>query len=472
MDKNNNKDKLQYIGDTKPVPKLDELRAAASSSIHAQDEHIVDGEYDEFYEEEEELAAYEPMISRRRDKSTGLVGGLLYFLFVLGVSVILACLLWMAATDVIALGKEDAEATIEIPALPYDRDVLVEKLQAKIDAQVAAAEESGDEVKEIVIPENASVDELLKLFTQNDFSRPAAPFDMDELVSELHEKGIINYEWLFKLFAKLAHAEEKIEPGTYTLNTSLDYHAIISAMRKSSASRPVVTGVVIPEGYTCAQIFALLEELNICNEDELWDAAANYDFDYSFIKELPQGDKYRLEGFLFPDTYDFYQSSTPQEAIKKFLANFNLKYSTDLRRTTEEQGKTIKEILTVASLIEREAANDDERPIIASVIYNRLANWDNPILQIDASIQYALPEHKTELSATDLMVDSPYNTYLYPGLPPGPIANPGLASIKAALSPSKTEYYFYALNKDFVHKFFKTSQEHANFVASSDFVNN
>ncbi|MDR2605663.1 MAG: endolytic transglycosylase MltG [Oscillospiraceae bacterium] len=467
----------QYNGDTKPVPKLEDLKEMAARQTDAADEReILDGDFYEFYDEDEEPENYEPMITRRREKSTGIVGGLLYFLFVIGVSMVLACLLWMAASDVIALGKNMVEATIEVPALPYDRNDLESKLKAAIAARDAAAEEkepgSSESLKKIEIPPNADVDTLLGMFTINGFKRPAPPFDIDALAEQLHDKDIIYYEWLFKLFAKLFHANEKIEPGVYTLDSSLDYHAIISSMRKTSVSRPIVSGVVIPEGYTCAQIFALLEEKNICSAEELWDAAANYEFDFSFIKELPKGDPNRLEGFLFPNTYDFYQGSYPQEAIKKFLVEFDRKYDDALRLATEEQGKTIKEVLTVASLIEREAANDDERPIIASVIYNRLSNWDNPILQIDASIQYALPEHKGNLSAADIALDSPYNSYLYPGLPPGPIANPGLASMVAALDPAKTEYYFYALNKEFVHKFFKTNKEHADFVAGPDFVNN
>jgi UPF0755 protein len=277
---------------------------------------------------------------------------------------------------------------------------------------------------------------------------------------------------LFRIFANFAHAEDKIEPGVYELNTTLDYHAIVSSMRKKAGTRPVVSDVLIPEGYTNAQIFALLEEKQVCTAKELWDAAANFDFAYEFLADLPKGDNNRLEGFLFPDTYDFYQSSNPDEALKKMLANFDKKFTSDMRANAAEINMTVQEVLTFASLIEREAANNDERPVIASVIYNRLKNWDNPLLQIDASIQYALPEHKGALTYDDLQVDSPYNTYLYPGLPPGPIANPGLASIKAVLSPASTKYYYYALNKELVHKFFEKQADHSAFVASSEFVNN
>ena len=132
-------------------------------------------------------------------------------------------------------------------------------------------------------------------------------------------------------------------------------------------------------------------------------------------------------------------------------------------------GRSFDDILTVASMIEMEAASDAERPRIASVIYNRLESSSFGYLQIDATVQYALAERKDKLTYDDLEVDSPYNTYTHKGLPPGPIANPGLASIKAALNPEDTSYYYYALRKDGSHKFFTNYSEFEAFVESSDF---
>ena len=147
------------------------------------------------------------------------------------------------------------------------------------------------------------------------------------------------------------------------------------------------------------------------------------------------------------------------------LANFNNKFNSELRDKAAEMGYSMHEILTIASLIEKEAANDDERATIASVIYNRLNSDSFPNLQIDASIQYVLPEGQIVTQADYYTVDSPYNTYLYEGLPPGPIACPGLASITAALNPESTGYYYYALGEDGRHKFSSTSEEHEAFVA-------
>ena len=147
------------------------------------------------------------------------------------------------------------------------------------------------------------------------------------------------------------------------------------------------------------------------------------------------------------------------------LANFNNKFDSEMRDQAAEMGYSMHEILTIASLIEREAANDSERAIIASVIYNRLNSDSFPNLQIDASIQYVLPEGEIVTQEDYYTVDSPYNTYLYEGLPPGPIACPGLASIVAALNPESTNYYYYALGEDGQHHFSTTAEEHEAFVA-------
>jgi UPF0755 protein len=198
---------------------------------------------------------------------------------------------------------------------------------------------------------------------------------------------------------------------------------------------------------------------------------------------VERGDKYCLEGFLFPDTYDFYENSTPKLALEKLLSGFKYRFTQELfeqlpvlngkisemmRKNGESEEYiaanqlTLKDLLTVASLIEKETSGASESPRIASVIYNRLYSWgNNPrYLNIDASIIYAL-EGKTDLTAEDMTVDSPYNTYNNTGLTPGPITNPGLASIQAALNPEDTGYYYYVLNPETgSHVFAKTLAEH------------
>lgn len=349
----------------------------------------------------------EPARRPRRRKRGIFSNPAFYAAFVLGVSALLAALLWIGANDVLALNKKELTAVVKIE-------------------------------------ENESI---------------------GQVASSLKKAGIIEFKGLFLFYGALSSAENKISAGSYELNTDMDYRAIVTAMGSRSASRMTVS-VTVPEGYTVKQTMQLLADKGVNDYDDLMDTAANHDFDYDFLKDLPKGDASRLEGYLFPDTYDFYLNEAPETAINRFLKNFNGKFSQELRDKVAGTGYSMHQVVIIASLIEKEAANDDERATIASVIYNRLKSSQYPYLQIDAAVQYALPERKEKLTEEDLQVDSPYNTYLHKGLPAGPIASPGLASIKAALSPAKTDYYFYALGTDGKHHFFKTYQAHVNFKNS------
>ncbi len=349
-------------------------------------------------------------VYRRKNRRLGCMGGLLYFIMIVCISAVLAAVAWVAANDVLSLNKPEAKATI-------------------------------------VVAEN---------------------FTIDEVADSLKEGGIIQYPILFKLFAGFSHASEKIDPGEYEISSQLDYRAIVTHLQRG-ATEAVTTKLTIPEGKTVKQTFELLEEANVCTVAELEEYAKNGELDYSFLSPDKLGSDTRLEGFLFPDTYEFYEEASPKYTIEKFLDNFKRRITDEMYAQAAELGRPFNEILTVASMIEMEAASDAERPRIASVIYNRLNSSSFGYLQIDATVQYALEERKDKLSYDDLEVDSPYNTYKYQGLPPGPIANPGLASIKAALNPESTSYYYYALKKDGTHKFFTNYSEFEAFVASSDF---
>ena len=298
---------------------------------------------------------------------------------------------------------------------------------------------------------------------------------MEDIIEKLHKADLIRYPGLFKLYADLAVDEGEIKPGIWDLNTMYDYHALVNMMSPSS-SRTVVENVLIPEGFTCRQIFALLEENRVCTAKDLAEYAANGELkDYWFLENVERGFEYCLEGFLFPDTYDFYKNSNPRDVLEKLLDNFEFRFNEEMRAQIDTlnanvTGGTfdIHKVVIVASMIEKETANNEESPRIASVIYNRLFKWGNtpPYLNIDASIVYAL-DGKTDLTAEDLQIESPYNTYTNTGLTPGAISNPGLASLKAALNPETTNYYYYVLNPaEGVHKFSTTLDEHNAFIAS------
>ena len=292
---------------------------------------------------------------------------------------------------------------------------------------------------------------------------------MEDIIDKLHAGGLIRYKSLFSLYADISDAEEDIKPGIYDLNTRYDYHALVNFMSPRS-SREVVK-LTIPEGYTCRQIFALLEENRICTAVDAAAYAANGELsEYWFLDGLERGTDNCLEGYLFPDTYEFYKNSTPREALERMLDNFEHRFDGDMLTQLEAVNKkfkadyTVREIVIIASLIEKESAAPGESPKVSGVIYNRLFHWGNnrPLLNIDATIVYAQEGQNERI---DTKLDHPYNTYLYEGLTPGPIANPGLASLKAALNPESHNYYYYVLNPATgMHQFSTTYEEHQGYV--------
>lgn len=307
---------------------------------------------------------------------------------------------------------------------------------------------------------------------------------LDDVIEVLVDEGLVDYEWLFRIYCSLAKAEEKISVGTFTLNNAYDYNALIKGLQAYSGTRET-TEVTIPEGYTCKQIFAALEEAGVCTVEELETAAASYMFDYSFLQHLPYGAANRLEGYLFPDTYEFYINDNPERVLSKFLDNFGWKFEQELRddiavlnetlaqqmrengiseEKIQESELDMHDVVIVASLVERETSAASESSKIASVIYNRLCSDRYPLLEIDASVRYGLDKWEGALNNADLSKDTPYNTRKNPGLPAGPISNPGLDSIRAALYPRNTDYYFYVLSPEGSHHFSETYYEHQDYI--------
>lgn len=278
------------------------------------------------------------------------------------------------------------------------------------------------------------------------------------IARELKDAGLIEYRWAFVLFAKVTGNADSFQYGTYVLNTDMDYLELVTNLQKTASFRATVT-VMIPEGAELREIIATLDEKNVCTAEELWDAVENHPFDYDFLQNLPEREN-RLEGYLFPDTYEFFEQSDAVTVLTKFLDNFEVKFSQELRDRAQEIGMSIDEVVTLASIIEREAASDEDRATVSSVFHNRLNSTQYPLLQSCATVQYVLQERKPVLTYDDIKIDSPYNTYLYEGLPIGPIASPGLASIRAALYPETTDYYFFVVTADGTHIFSKTLAEH------------
>lgn len=282
-----------------------------------------------------------------------------------------------------------------------------------------------------------------------------------QVASRLKQEGVIQYPWVFRLLTSLKKVDS-FDAGTYELNSDMDYGQLISALRGSGEQRTVVR-VTIPEGYTLQGICDLLVEKKVLTAEKFWETANTYPFSHAMLADVPMVEN-RLEGYLFPDTYDFYVGDNAVNVINKMLNNFVKKYTKAMRNLTEANGLTVAEVVKVASLVEKEAKLADERTTIAGVIYNRLHSSSFPYLQIDATIMYATG-HKDALTADDLKIDSPYNTYTHEGLPPTAICNPGISCLMAAIQPEKTRYYYYVADTDGSHIFSRTLDEHNRAVA-------
>lgn len=323
---------------------------------------------------------------------------LIYIAIILGVSMLLSAWIITAANDLLALDKPDEEIIVKIP-------------------------------------KNATAGDVAEI---------------------LDDSGVINREYLFRFFTWLTEDDAVFPEGSYKLNSALDYRAILRRLTSKRTALNTVK-VTISEGMEVHQIVDVLVKNEVCEKAELEKALAGGDFDYDFVGNLPKGKITRLEGYLFPDTYEFYVGDDAERVVDKFLRNFSNKFNDDMEKRAKSLGFTTHELITLASIVEREALASD-RENISSVFHNRLD--DGMKLESCATVQYILEERKKVISIEDTQIDNKYNTYKYGGLPPGPIANPGLDAIEATLYPADTGYYFFALQEDGTHKFSKTYEEH------------
>lgn len=278
------------------------------------------------------------------------------------------------------------------------------------------------------------------------------------IAKQLKAENLIKSELGFKQQAKGMGAETALKAGAYELNPSMDASQIIEKMVKGDIYVEKVK-VVIPEGYELQQIEKRLIDAGLIDKAAFEKAMTEGQYDFPIVNELPEG-KNRMEGFLFPATYQIPKDASEEEIITMMLGAFNKHFKEEYFARAKELNLSVLEVVTLASIVEREAKLDSERALIAGVFYNRLKV--NKQLESCATIQYALGERKTRLYNKDLLIESPYNTYKYRGLPPGPIASPGAKSLEAVLYPEETEFlYFRTTAKgDGSHDFSKTFQEH------------
>ena len=268
------------------------------------------------------------------------------------------------------------------------------------------------------------------------------------VLNKLSEEDKIKNEFLVKLYLKIRGIKQEVLAGTYKLDNSMTLDEIITLLSNDSTIGKIY--ITIPEGYTIDDIATELEENNICSSKDFINSVKNYDLP-AYVSNNPNK-RYNLEGFLFPDTYSFNENENADFVVKTMINRFEevwqeLVQSLNLSIADDE----IEKIVNVASIIEKEAVVDSERSLISSVIYNRIA-IEMP-LQIDATVIYSYGYHIEKMYEKHLEIDSPYNTYMYYGLPIGPISNPGRASLMAALKPEKTDYLYYLLESEYTHYF-------------------
>lgn len=412
-----------------------EPKKGRTTPLKAVDKLLIDDTGDQsrnYTGDKESERDYRP-VRQSHEYRSGCLGGLMFFVFIGCVSIILACFAWMAASDMLALNKDEFTAVVTLPSSAFESET--------VDTYDTNGNRTG--------------------------TKRVTHADISTLADVLKDAGLIEYKRLFEGFCKISNADTKVNPGEYELKSTYDYRALIQHMRTGSSSTVTVT-VTIPEGFSMHQIFLRLEEKGVCSYDELMDAAANYSFNYDFLEDSELGDAKRLEGYLFPDTYEFYVGMQASSAINKLLETYYYRVTDEMKARATELGYSMKDIVIIASLIEKEAAGDSERADIASVIYNRLARGMQ--LGIDASILYSYPDHEGAPTSEMLQADDPYNTRIYAGLTPTAICSPGLASINAALYPNTTDYLYYALDTESgVHRFFNNETEFNNFVATQDY---
>src|SRR5436190_19229861 len=266
--------------------------------------------------------------------------------------------------------------------------------------------------------------------------------------------GLVGWPKMFRLYGRLTGGDRNIKPGTYLIKHGTPWNAIIGAL---NGGHGLVNTVTIPEGYTVAQLTPLLARTLKVPADSVTAAVS----DTALLARLNVPNK-TLEGYLFPDTYAFPVGTTARQAVREMVYSFERRWRPDWDSSATELKINRNDLVTMASIVEREARLPEERPVIAAVYYNRLKR--GMLLQADPTVQYALGHHVGRVLYKDLTIDSPYNTYVHKGLPPGPVASPGVASLAAAANPANVPYLYFVATRDGHHEFRMTLEQHTSAI--------
>ena len=292
---------------------------------------------------------------------------------------------------------------------------------------------------------------------------------LSQIASLLKESGVITQPRTVQLYAGLKNDAEDLLPGTYTLNMNMGYDEILTVFRTGTGPQELT--LIFYEGMTLSDIAKKMEQYDVCGEQELYDYLDGNDFSdrYEFLKDIPDDpNRYRrYEGYFFPDTYNFYENEDPSIIVQKFFNRFEeMVYTDELRAQMASQNLTLDQAVTLASIIQKEAAKTADMKMVSSIFHKRLDNPDTfPRLESDVTIMYVEDDIKPYLDDAanpdyQPMYDA-YNTYVCTGLPVGPISNPGMDAIKAAIYPEDTEYYFFLADREGKFYYAATVEEHA-----------
>lgn len=284
-----------------------------------------------------------------------------------------------------------------------------------------------------------------------------------QIASLLEEEGVIDHALTFRLYAAFRKRDTGFLAGDYVLNSKMGYDRIISALQSGDTIKEEVT-IIFYEGMSIREMAALLQEKGVCDALEFIAYLENADLEFEFVDMLPENPLRfrRLEGYLFPDTYDFYVGENVASVARKFLRNFQNRVFPEIYQEILNAGMTLDEAVTLASLIQEEASNEEQMGKVSSVFHNRMDNpaAGLPRLQSDVTIHYVERDIKPYQSRIEQQMYDAYNTYVCEGLPVGPICSSGLAAIRAAIHPEDTSYYFFVTDVNGVYYYSKTIGEH------------
>lgn len=382
-------------------------------------EYTDDDEYDDDYDDDYEEEEVRPVKKKKRKRRRGhgrFIFGLLFSVIIISISILAAAVILKWAKEFLGIGKSDIEIVVDIPMNSSTMDIA----------------------------------------------------------QQLYDEGIINDIDLFRLFSKLKGADGTFIAGTHKVSPKMDYATLVETLQEEAENQRETADVVFPEGITLIEAAARLEDKGVCNSEDFIAVfnTSSFGFDFEENIKVSAMKFYKMEGYLFPDTYQFYLEEDPRIVAKKIYKNFETRITPDLYGRMEDLDMELEEVLTLASIVQAEAANTKDMKKVASVFYNRLKNPNEyPLLQSDPTTNYVeeviIPYSEVQTEKINIA----YDTYKGAGLTPGPICNPGLDAINAVLYPAETDYYYFCSNLETGEFFYaETLEEHEQNLVTAGLV--